>query len=99
MKFIALVLIFASAPAFAYDTYVNGYTKSNGTYVEGYHRTSPDSSTSNNYSTRGNVNPYTGREGTVSPTYERPTNNYGGSYGNSGTRGNSYNVGDSQNDD
>ncbi len=45
------------------DQYVKGYTRSNGTYVEGYHRTSPNSTTSDNYSTKGNVNPYTGEKG------------------------------------
>jgi hypothetical protein len=44
--------------------YTKGYTKSNGTRVEGYHRTSPNSTKNDNYSTRGNVNPYTGVAGT-----------------------------------
>jgi|TARA_B100000315_G_scaffold238450_1_gene256256 hypothetical protein len=43
------------------QTYVNGYYKSNGTYVSGYLRTSPDSSPYNNYSYPGNYNPNTSR--------------------------------------
>lgn len=43
--------------------YTRGYTKRNGTYVSGYHRTRADHTRSNNYSTRGNVNPYTGKKG------------------------------------
>lgn len=46
------------------DEYVNGYTKSDGTYVPGYYRSSPNGTTSDNYSHKGNINPYTGKEGT-----------------------------------
>ena len=49
------------------DDYVNGYNRSNGTYVEPYHRTEPNSTKLDNYSTRGNVNPYTGQAGHVDP--------------------------------
>ncbi len=48
-------------------TRVNGYTRSNGTYVAPYYRTSPNSTRFDNYSTRGNYNPYTGKKGYVSP--------------------------------
>jgi hypothetical protein len=68
----ALALIFASA-AFA-DTHVKGYYKKNGTYVEPHYRSSPNSTTNDNYSTKGNVNPYTGKEGTRNP---EPNNQYG----------------------
>jgi hypothetical protein len=47
------------------DTYVPGYTRSDGTYVQGHYRTLPDASRSNNYSSEGNVNPYTGRRGST----------------------------------
>ena len=43
--------------------YTRGYMKRNGTYVSGYHRTSADRTRINNYSIRGNVNPYTGKKG------------------------------------
>jgi len=43
---------------------VQGYTKQDGTYVQPYHRTTPDATQNNNYGTKGNVNPYTGKEGT-----------------------------------
>jgi hypothetical protein len=55
------------------STYVNGYTKSNGTNVQGYYRTTPNKTINDNYSTSPNVNPYTGKQGTVSPTYKAPT--------------------------
>ncbi len=59
-----LVLFVASAGA---DQYVNGYTKSNGTYVEGYNRSSPNSTKVDNYSSKGNSNPYTGERGYSDP--------------------------------
>lgn len=62
-----LTLIFACS-AVARDVYVQGHYRKDGTYVQGYYRTSPDQTTSNNYSTRGNVNPYTGEEGTKPST-------------------------------
>lgn len=56
--------------------YVNGYRRSNGTYVAPHYRSSADSSRYNNYSTRGNYNPYTGAKGYTNPQpYRLPTNN------------------------
>lgn len=49
------------------DTYVNGYTRKDGTYVVPHYRSDPDSSPYNNYSTQGNTNPYTGKRGSKSP--------------------------------
>lgn len=67
-SFIVLAaLILVSGFAEAKDTYVHGYTKSNGTYVEPHYRTAPDNTMMNNYSTQGNTNPYTGKAGTVNP--------------------------------
>lgn len=62
LKSIGLTLILFSSFAFA-DTYVRGHFKKNGTYVNGYHRTSPNKTKSDNYSTYGNTNPYTGKPG------------------------------------
>ena len=45
------------------DVKVNGYYKSNGTYVKPYYRSNPDGFKNNNWSTVGNTNPYTGKEG------------------------------------
>ena len=49
--------------------YVKGYTKSNGTYVKGYYRSSPNYTKSDNYTTKGNINPYTGKKGTIENEY------------------------------
>jgi hypothetical protein len=46
---------------------VKGYSKRDGTYVQPHHQTNSNSSTRDNYGTRGNVNPYTGKVGTKSP--------------------------------
>jgi hypothetical protein len=59
--------------AFA-DQHVRGYYRKNGTYVQPYTRTSPNNSVYDNYSTKGNTNPYTGKEGTVNP-YNNDYNN------------------------
>lgn len=61
----ALVLAFAAAAQA--DEYVNGYTRRDGTYVQPHYRTSPNSTTLDNYSTRGNTNPYTGERGYNDP--------------------------------
>jgi hypothetical protein len=47
---------------------VRGHVRKDGTYVSPHFRSAPDRSFSNNWSTKGNFNPYTGRDGTaVSP--------------------------------
>ncbi|MGH7389701.1 MAG: hypothetical protein ACREM3_09630 [Candidatus Rokuibacteriota bacterium] len=53
------------APAFAGDTYVRGHIRKDGTYVQPHYRSAPDGNVWNNYSTSGNVNPYTGKPGHV----------------------------------
>jgi hypothetical protein len=47
--------------------YVRGYTRKNGTQVKGYYRTKRDKKISNNFSYYKNVNPYTGKRGSVYP--------------------------------
>ena len=86
MKKLALILAMVAFTGSAYaGEYVNGYTRSNGTYVQGYTRSSADSSYNNNYGTRGNSNPYSGSEGTRSPTYNDRTPSYNTqTYGNPG---------------
>jgi hypothetical protein len=67
-KMILLVGLLFSGVASA-DTYVSGYTRSNGTYVQPHYRTDANSSINDNYSTRPNVNPYNGNVGTRQPSY------------------------------
>lgn len=64
------------------DVSVRGYTRKDGTYVRPHHRSAPDGNFDNNWSTRGNVNPYTGKIGTLDrPNYSRyGRRTYGHSY-------------------
>ena len=49
-------------------TSVKGYVKkSTGAYVMPYYKTSPNKTKLDNFSTKGNYNPYTGKKGYVSP--------------------------------
>ena len=48
-------------------TRVSGYTRSNGTYVQPHYRTLPNYSIYDNWSTKPNINPFTGRRGTRNP--------------------------------
>lgn len=45
------------------DTYVDGHTRSNGTYVQPHHRSDKNHTVDDNWTTKGNVNPYTGKRG------------------------------------
>lgn len=47
--------------------YVKPHYRS-GTYVKGYYRTNPNSTINDNYSTKPNINPYTGKKGTITPS-------------------------------
>ena len=59
----------------AADTRVRGYTRKDGTYVRGHYRSDPDSTVRNNWSYRGNINPYTGAVGT-NRYYNSPSSEY-----------------------
>ena len=48
-------------------TTVHGYTKKDGTVVAPYQRTSPNGTQRDNWSSKPNVNPYTGKEGAKEP--------------------------------
>ena len=54
-----------SMPAYGFNGIerVSGYFRSNGTYVEPYHRTRANSTEADNWSTKGNLNPFTGKRG------------------------------------
>jgi hypothetical protein len=58
------------------DVWVNDYYRSDGTYVPGHYRSAPDGAPSNNWSTRGNVNPYTGVPGSQSYDNSVPPSSY-----------------------
>lgn len=69
MKKVLLTIILlasATSPLMA-QTHVKGYIRSDGTYVAPHVRSAPNRTTLDNYSTQGNVNPYTGQQGNVDP--------------------------------
>lgn len=43
--------------------WVNGYVKKDGSYVRGHYKTKANGTVNDNFSTIGNVNPYTGKSG------------------------------------
>jgi hypothetical protein len=52
--------------------YVNGYYRKNGSYVRPHYRTAPNNTNRDNFSTLGNVNPYTGKPGYIIPDNNSP---------------------------
>ena len=75
------------------EHYVNGYTKADGTYVAPHYQTNPNATRNDNWSTQGNVNPYTGQMGTKAPDYGyRPVPSRGqSSFGDPSYNGSSFN--------
>ena len=69
MRKIVLFLGFAAClnSLFA-DVFVRGHYRGNGTYVQPHYRSNPNGLKHDNWSTKGNINPYTGERG--KRTYE-----------------------------
>ncbi len=72
------ILVFGSSElAMAKDVYVDGYYRNDGTYVKPHYMSSPNNTRNDNFSTYGNVNPYTGERGTKHrDNYNRNNNRY-----------------------
>lgn len=64
MKWVAVALIALISTAASAEQYVKGYCKKDGTCVQGHFKTSPNGTALDNYSTRGNFNPNTGKVST-----------------------------------
>jgi len=76
------------------DVSVRGYYRKDGTYVRPHMRSDPDGNFNNNWSTKGNINPYTGEEGTK--TSPSDSGSYDSSYdSNYDSSDDSYNDSDS----
>ena len=72
-------------------TTVSGYTRSNGTYVQSHVRTMPNNTNWDNFSTRGNSNPFTGSTGYRARDYSSGAYNYGAGHTiHTGSRGGQY---------
>lgn len=70
MLAVLVAVVVAALPTFANakgSHGVKGYTKKNGTYVAPHRATDPDKTKRNNYSSKGNTNPNTGKQGTKDP--------------------------------
>ena len=66
MKFIVTIItlvLMASTVMAAGSHSSRGYVRKNGTYVAPSRATNPDHTRANNYSHKGNVNPYTAKKG------------------------------------
>lgn len=63
----ALLYIFAVTAAEAGNVRVRGSSTKTGVYRQPHIRTSPNNSKIDNWSTKGNVNPNTGKKGSADP--------------------------------
>ncbi len=82
-KFLILsfLISFAANCLSASSHSVKGYTKKDGTYVQPHKQTNPDQLRRNNYSSDGNYNPNTGKQGKQRNELSNPPK-YNDSYNN-----------------
>ena len=73
--------------------YQSGYTRKDGTYVQGHYKTTNNGTNHDNYSTRGSVNSFTGSTGSRARDYSSDAYNYGaGRTIYTGSRGGQYYI-------
>lgn len=73
--------------------YQKGYTRNNGTYVQGHYKTRSNCTNWDNFSSKGNSNPFTGSTGSVAKDYTPKAYNYGsGKTIHTGSRGGQYYI-------
>lgn len=73
------------------STFVDSYTRNDGTYVQGHYKSMPNSTNWDNYSTSGNTNPFTGSTGYRARDYSSGAYNYGAGHTiHTGSRGGQY---------
>lgn len=78
-KVIAALIVLSCAIPVSAQVHVKGYVKKDGTYVAPHVRSAPNNSALDNWSTKPNVNPYTGKQGSVDP-YAPPKPTYSNPY-------------------
>lgn len=61
-----LIVFLIALPAAA-DQKVKGYQRKDGRYVQPHQRTDKNRTQMDNYGSKGNTNPYTGKKGTKTP--------------------------------
>lgn len=65
---VAFTALAAAAPACAKGTaHVKAHVTKSGVYVPAHERTTPNATKADNWSSKGNVNPRTGKAGTKDP--------------------------------
>ena len=64
---ILAVVAVSISPCYGKTTFTRGYVKKNGTYVAPAAKTTPNKTKLDNWSTKGNANPFTGKAGTKNP--------------------------------
>lgn len=67
IKTILMTVILSLSLSALADVHVKGYYRKDGTYVQPHYRSDPNSTKLDNFSTRGNINPYTGEPGYKNP--------------------------------
>lgn len=63
--FLLIIICLTGFNVYSYSR-TKGYVKKNGVYVAPHYQTKPDRSKINNWSTKSNINPYTGKRGNKS---------------------------------
>ena len=95
MKTILLILLFVAITTIAFSQtvrYQKGYFKpSSGKYINGHYKKVSNSTNWDNYSTKGNYDPYNNKSGRRAKDYSLQAQNYGrGKIINTGNRGGQY---------
>lgn len=67
MELLLLLLLWAGPRGHSGTVHVRGTVTKQGTYRQPHVRTAPDHWKQNNWSTKGNANPYTGKRGSKDP--------------------------------
>jgi len=66
-SFISIAFFFFFFSVTFAQSWVDGYYKKDGTYVPGHFKSNSNNTTLDNYSTKGNINPFTGEKGYKDP--------------------------------
>ena len=75
MRKFLLTLILLSITQTAFAGYTKPYFRKDGTLVHGHYRSKSNQTKFDNYSTKGNINPYTRKKGSNNPyNYKRKSN-------------------------
>ena len=87
-KLLMALMVFFSVVTISYaQQRVSGYTRRDGTYVQPYYRSTPNQTVGDNYSFKGNRNPYTGQEGSSYYRNSPSSSYYGTSTGSENSSG------------